>query len=180
VRRFGITTIGFAVVVACALLRPGVAAARSQRNLEYRPDLAWTAAIRLLRVDLGFEIVERDPDARFVIFRYVDGNQSHPGTLEIAERPLEDGRTAVRVIVSVPALPSYVELNLIDRLERKLVEEIGVAPPPPRPSRARAQEREQEERASRREEEREDSREGSEDEAEEGEREGRGEGDDED
>lgn len=128
-----IATVGLVAVMACVAALPGVASARSQRNLDFRPELAWTAALRLLRIDMGFELVERDAEARFVIFSYVDGNHTYPGTLEIAERPLDDGRSGVRVIVSVPSLPSYVELNLIDRLERKLVEEIGAPLPPPRP-----------------------------------------------
>ena len=71
----------------------------------------------------------------FVLFRYENGEESHPGSLEIVERRLDDGRMGIRVIVSVPALPTYVEQNLIDRLERKLCEEVG--PPLPAPERPR-------------------------------------------
>jgi hypothetical protein len=155
--------IGLVAVMACVVSLPGVASARSQRNLDFRPDLTWTAALRLLRIDMGFELVERDAEARFVIFSYVDGNHSYPGTLEIAERPLDDGRSGVRVIVSVPSLPSYVELNLIDRLERKLVEEVGAPPPPPRPRpQATASERNSDRAATRRDDDEDDeAREGS-------------------
>lgn len=112
-------------------LHASSASARSQRDLAYRSELAWTTAVRLLRVDLGFQLVERDQEARFILFRYVEGEHAHPGSLEIVERALEDGRTGVRVIVSVPALPSYVELHLIDRLERKLRDEVGAPLPVP-------------------------------------------------
>jgi len=91
----------------------------------------------LLRIDLGFEVVERDAEARYVIFRYSDGEHSFPATLEIAERPTNLGVPEVTVVISVPAQPTYVELHLLDRLERKLREEMGppVQPtPPPRPA----------------------------------------------
>lgn len=144
--------VGLMAAMVCVVAFPGIASARSQRNLDFRPDLAWTAALRLLRIDMGFELVERDAEARFVIFSYTEGNHTYPGTLEIAERPIEDGRSGVRVTVSVPSLPSYVELNLIDRLERKLVEELGAPPPPQRPrvqasARARDADRRQNEEA---------------------------------
>jgi len=121
------------LLAASLVASPGTASARSSRDLAYQSEVAWMAAVRLLRVDLGFQIVERDQDARFVLFQYVEGQQSHPGSMEIVERTLEDGRIGVRVVVAVPALPTYVELNLIDRLERKLREEVG--PPAPLPPR---------------------------------------------
>lgn len=129
------TYLRIAVILALAapLLRSAPAEARSQRSLPYRSDLAWSTAVRLLRVDMGFDLVERDQDAQFVLFRYTQGENSFPGSLEIVERRLEDGRVGARVVVSVPAMPSYVELHLIDRLERKLTEEVGPPLPVPEP-----------------------------------------------
>ncbi len=117
-------TVSLALALAL-FLQVGVASARSQRNLAYRSEQAWTTAVRMLRVDLGFELVERDHEARFVLFTYEEGEHEFPGSLEVVERQLEDGRIGVRVIVSVPAMPAYIELHLIDRLERKLRDEIG-------------------------------------------------------
>jgi hypothetical protein len=122
-----------ALVLGLVLFTSSIASARSQRNLAYGSDITWTTAVRLLRVDMGFQLTERDSDARFVLFQYSEGEHHFPGSLEIVERQLEDGRLGVRIIVSVPAMPSYVELNLIDRLERKLAEEVG--PPLPVPAR---------------------------------------------
>ena len=120
-----------AVLIACSLSIPGRALARSHRDLPWSADQAWATAVRLLRVDLGFELVERDPDARFIMFRYTRGERQFPGSLEIVERRLDDGRSGVRVIIAVPAMPGYIEEDLIDRLERKLRDEVG--PPMPAP-----------------------------------------------
>ena len=133
------TLISGLLALCVSLLFVSTAQARSQRNLAYRGEIAWTTAVRLLRVDMGFTLDERDSDARFVLFQYNDGEHRFPGSLEIVERQLEDGRLGVRVIVSVPAMPSYVELHLIDRLERKLRDEVG--PPLPIPTRVERERR---------------------------------------
>jgi hypothetical protein len=125
--------IAIGIVLATVVSFPAHAWGRSQRNLSYRADQAWTSVVRLLRVDLGFEIVERDSDAHYLLFRYNSGETSHPGSLELVERTMENGIVGVTVIVSVPELPTYVELNLIDRLERKLRDEIGPPAQPARP-----------------------------------------------
>lgn len=125
--------VAFLVALSVVLLGTQSASARSQRNLSYRADQTWTSAVRLLRVDLGFELLERDADAHYVLFRYNDGEATHPGSIEIVERPMDSGITGVTVIVSIPAMPTYVELNLIDRLERKLRDEVGPPIQPPRP-----------------------------------------------
>lgn len=121
----------FAIFLLITISLPAASFARSQRNLAYRADTTWTTAVRLLRVDMGFELIERDQEAHFVLFRYREGEHEHSASLEVVERSLEDGRLGVRIIVSVPAMPSYVELHLIDRLEQKLRDEVG--PPPPVP-----------------------------------------------
>lgn len=136
-----------------ALLQAREVQARSQRNLAYRPDQTWTTAVRLLRIDMGFEIVERDPEARYIIFTYRQGAQTCTATLEIAERRSELGVEGVTVVVTVPSLPTYVELHLIDQLERKLRREVGTpiqltpppAPPPPAEEEEEPEEEEEEE-----------------------------------
>jgi hypothetical protein len=137
-----ISSILASSVLFLVLVHAPDARARSQRNLPYRADQTWTTAVRLLRVDMGFEIVERDQEARFIIFTYRQGNQNCTATLEIAERLSELGIEGVSVVVSVPAMPTYIELHLIDELERKLRTEVGIpihlTPPEPPPPPARA------------------------------------------
>jgi len=136
-----------AVLLAAIMAFSWDAAARTQRDLPYGVSQAWTTAIRLLRLDLGYEVGERDRDAGFVLFTYLEGETRCPGTLEVVERQLSDGRTGVRVVVTIPAMPSYVEQVLIDRLLRKLRDELGAPLPPPprrRPPPARDAEEERE------------------------------------
>ncbi len=123
-----------AITLSILFVRP--AFGRSHRDLAYQRTIIWNSVVRLLRVDLGFDLVERDQEAGYVLFRYVEGPRSHPGSLELVDRSLPDGRQGVRVVVSVPAMPTYIEQHIIDRLRRKLLEEIG-PPMLPRPAKTR-------------------------------------------
>jgi len=136
--------ITVSLVFSLVFAASGSAWAGSHRDLAYTSNQTWTSAVRLLRLDLGFDLSERDRDAGYVVFTYIEGEQSHTARLELIERTLTDGRQGVRVVVTVPSLPTYVELHLLDRLERKLRDEVGE--PPPRPSRRRAASRRSSER----------------------------------
>jgi len=85
-------------------------------------------------VDMGYEIVERDPDAAYLIFRYQLPGQSKTaapatGTVEIVDA---DGH--VKLFVQIPAMPEYHERVLRDGLVRKLHDEYGIPPRKPAPA----------------------------------------------
>jgi len=120
------------VAVLCSPgLLPGTASARKSQDFTHRYEQVWSAAVRMVRVDLRFQVRDQDPSIGYVLFDYRDtGNRTSPGSIELV-RVQQDGRPAVRVVVQVPQKPSYIEQMLIDRLERKLREEFGEPPPPP-------------------------------------------------
>jgi hypothetical protein len=111
------------------------ARARTTQELAYPQDRVWNAALRLVRVDLGCPLGERDAETGFFLFEYVDGARHFPGSVEIVPARVES-HDGVRVIVQVQAMPSYIERMILDRLQRKLIEDYGQPPrivrPPPR------------------------------------------------
>jgi len=111
------------------LLQAAAAAARTEGTCRYTKVQTYSAALRYLRVDLGYEVVEKDPDAAYLIFRYQPSGQckSASGSIEIVE-----SRDEVKVLVQLPRMPSYHEAMLRDGLLRKLRREYGA---PPRPER---------------------------------------------
>jgi hypothetical protein len=119
--------LGVAVVsIAAGLLLAQGAAARVGGDSEYSKAQTYSGALRYLRVDLGYEVVERDPDAAYLIFRYQPpgpnrGNAT--GTVEIVDT---DGH--VKLFVQIPSMPEYHERVLRDGLVRKLHDEYGVPP----------------------------------------------------
>lgn len=104
------------------------AGARVEGDSEYSKTQTYSGALRYLRVDLGFEVVEKDPEAAYLVFRYQAPGQAKSdslGTVEIVENG-----DHVRLFVRIPRMPEYHERVLRDGLLRKLRDEYG--PPVPR------------------------------------------------
>ncbi|MBX3249440.1 MAG: hypothetical protein KF901_19850 [Myxococcales bacterium] len=120
------------VLLALVFAAPPTADARRSDSHAYRYDQVWSASLRLLRVDYGFPLRDRDENLGYVLFDYVDGGRSVPGSFEVV-RTRQGEREVVRVTVNIPAMPSYVERMILDKLQRKLREEYGEPlPAPPR------------------------------------------------
>jgi hypothetical protein len=117
------------VLVGALALAGMVAARRASARVE--ADSAWSkqqtysTALRYLRVDLGYEITERDPDAAYLLFRYrpAGSKETTGGSVEIVE-----ARGGVKLYVQLPRMPAYHERVLKDGLLRKLREEHGDPP----------------------------------------------------
>jgi len=119
------------ILVAAGLFFAPSATARVGGETEYSKAQAYSGALRYLRVDLGFEVVERDPDAAYLIFRYQPPGQNKSnatGTVEIVDT---DGH--VKLFVQIPSMPEYHERVLRDGLVRKLHDEYGEPPRKPAP-----------------------------------------------
>lgn len=116
-------------------LMPSSALARVQEDLSWSYTQIFQSSIRLVRVDLGCTITERDADAGFLLFEYESNGRTHHGSIELAPTTDRYGVEAVRVVVQIPTLPTYVERMILNRLERKLRDEVGA---PPRARRAPA------------------------------------------
>jgi hypothetical protein len=119
-----------ALAGAAALLSwTAPAGARLEVSSPYTKAQTYSGALRYLRVDLGYEVVERDPDAAYLIFQFVPSGKSAAthGSIEVIE--VED---QIRVIVQLPELPEYREAMLRDGLVTKLATEYGAPPPRPR------------------------------------------------
>ncbi len=112
-----------------ALTLSPVADARVEDSSAYSKTQTFSGALRYLRVDLGYEITERDAEAAYLLFRYVPSGQKEPthGSIEIIEA---DGR--VKVYVQLPKMPEYHERVLSTGLMKKLRSEYG-EPPKPEP-----------------------------------------------
>ncbi|MGC4092102.1 MAG: hypothetical protein QM756_30315 [Polyangiaceae bacterium] len=117
---------------ACLLSSPSLARVEAQSG--YSKPQTFSCALRLLRVDRGYDVVEKDQDAAYVLFRYplAGSKEQASGSLEIVETA-----AGVRVFVQLPRLPEYHEALLRDALLKKLREEYGPPPaksPPPKPA----------------------------------------------
>ena len=117
-----LAALAFATIVA-------VADARVDGASGYSKAQTYSGALRYLRVDLGYEVVEKDPDAAYLIFKYAapGGGKSSAvtGTLEV----IEASGGGVRLFVNLPRMPEYYERVFRDGLMKKLKDEYGAPPP---------------------------------------------------
>ncbi len=111
------------------LAAPPDVAARSLQEASYPSDLVWATAVRFLRVDLRFPVLEKDKEAGYILFDYVQEAKVYKGALELVAFEEASGRAATRVAVSVPDLPRHIEAVLLEKLARKLKEELGSPAP---------------------------------------------------
>jgi hypothetical protein len=115
--------------LALVLLPSASASARASTEYTYRYDQLWQATIRLLRVDLGCQITDRDDDIGFVMFDYPGAaGHVHGGSVELVRTADDHGVEHVRVTVTIPTMPTYVEQHVLTRLGRKLRDDFGLPP----------------------------------------------------
>lgn len=118
-------TLGLALAVA--FLFTGHAEARREQTYPYPFSRVWTAAIRMLRVDFESPITEKDKDSGYFLFTYPDAGKQLPGSVQVIKM-MENGNESVRVVMQLPAMPTYVEQMMLDWLGRKLGQEYGQPP----------------------------------------------------
>jgi hypothetical protein len=134
--RSGRSGRNWAWAVGAVLLVGGLSSqavqARREVTFFYPYSRVWTSAVRLMRVDFGCTITEKDKDDGYFLFEYPDHGKTFPGSVELVAGKEEDVDT-VRVVIQIPAMPSYVEGMMMDRLARKLEQEFGAPKEPKRP-----------------------------------------------
>lgn len=115
------------------LLGASAATGRVEASSSYTKAQTFSGALRFLRVDRGYEVVEKDPEAAYLLFSYPLPGQTKKasGSLEVVETS-----AGVRIYLQLPRLPEYHEALLRDGLLKKLREEYGEPPKkvPPKPA----------------------------------------------
>jgi hypothetical protein len=108
-----------------------VATAKNSRTFDYRFDSIWSSTIRMLRVDRGYKITDKDRDNGYVLFVFpgTGAVKQCPASLEIVPFADERGFRRQRVQLQIAHQPSYIEVNVLDALETKLRDDHGDPPP---------------------------------------------------
>jgi hypothetical protein len=132
----------FAVAVVGLSLGLGLsatAAAEATHNSAYSYSQTFGSTLRLLKVDLNLRVTEVNPDWGYLLFEYTtreSGQRKNRGSFEFVKHSEQ-----LRVTLKLPQLPSYHELVLLTKLERKLAREHGT--PPEKPDNAASKKRDQ-------------------------------------
>lgn len=121
--------LALGLVTSSAVPRPALA--RSEAELTYSREQIFSAALRYLRVDLAYEVTEKDAEAAYLLFSFSApelNQKTARGSIEVVQR-----ERTVRLFVNLPQLPSYHEEVLKRGLLEKLRVEYGEAPAAPEP-----------------------------------------------
>jgi len=136
----GIRARSVALVVGLAaslvVFTGAVADGKSSYDSPYGYDRTWNATLRLVRVDLGLKVIEKDDHNGYVLFEYRSSESSKKtssGSLELIRGSTKSARPDdVRVVAQLPEMPRSHEEVLLDELARKMRTEYG-EPPEVRP-----------------------------------------------
>lgn len=108
----------------------GIASARVEKTLRYSKTQSYNTALRFLRVNQGYKLIEKDLDSGYLLFEYPSEGRSEPtsGSIEVIERGEE-----ISLVVQLPQMPHHHETMLATALLKKLHEDYGEPPSPPKP-----------------------------------------------
>lgn len=128
------TGAGLGLAAAAGIVLSGQqASASASLESAYGFDRTWNCALRLVRVDMGLKVTEKDEQSGYLLFEYKSsesGSKPSAGSLEFI-RPQDPGGP-VRVVAQLPKMPRYHEQALLDSLKRKLRQEYGDPPVVPK------------------------------------------------
>jgi len=119
------------VFISACMLAGAVssATAKTERSTTHSLKKVWPTAVRHIRVDENFAIVEKDRETGYIVFEVKDEGKVYSGALEVV--PTRDGGHPVVLLkLSIHDRPSYMEDAVLDRLLDKLYREHGDGPDP--------------------------------------------------
>jgi hypothetical protein len=121
---------GALVAATCAVLALTALAAHAKSAYEspYGYDRTWNAALRLVRVDNGWKITEKDDASGYLLFEYEspESAKTTPGSIELVRG--RDADSPVSVLAQLARMPHYHEQVLLDALASKMRREYGEPP----------------------------------------------------
>jgi hypothetical protein len=118
------------IVTAVLVVGTTSADAKATCQSPYGYDRTWNAALRLVRVDNGWRVTEKDEANGYLLFEYTSPENKRPaaGSMEF----IRDSDGSVDVVVQISQMPRYHEQVLIDALTAKMRREYGDPPVRPR------------------------------------------------
>ncbi len=123
---------------------PSNAQAQNKRQFSYEFKKVWPTVVRFIRIDEGLKITEKDVETGYVVFEQKYQQKTYTGSVELVPTTDSKGRNAVTVRIRLPKRPSYIADSMVDKLARKLRDDLGAPPAPPKPPPAKATEEEKE------------------------------------
>ena len=135
-RGLPLAALGLGVAASAVVFFAGAEAqGKSSYDSPYGYERTWNAVLRLVRVDLGLKVIEKDDANGYVLFEYrsSESQKGSSGSFELIRGSSTTRPDDVRVVVQITQMPTYHEQMLLDKLAQKMREEYGDAPEPRAP-----------------------------------------------
>ena len=119
--------------LAVTFTASGVASAKANHDSPYTYEQTFGSTLRLLKVDLDFEVTEINAEWGFLTFEYVStesGKRKNRASFTFVK---DEDKRLVHVSLQIPSMPSYHEQLIVTKLRRKLENEHGEPPAEPEP-----------------------------------------------
>ncbi len=128
------TGLGLLVATAIAMGMATLADAKATYESPYGYARTWNAAMRLVRVDNGWKVTEKDEVNGYLLFEYrsLENSKAASGSIELVRGHDQD--ETVSVVVQLPQMPHYHEQVILDGLAAKMRREYGDPPEARRPA----------------------------------------------
>ncbi len=119
-RRFLVVALA---ALGLALSSTTATSAKVTVDSPYTRAQTYNGALRYVRVDQQHEIVEKDVETGYFLFKYKADSSAATASVQVLEA---NGR--VRLVVQIPQYPEYHEQVLTKGIRDKLLEEYGEPP----------------------------------------------------
>jgi len=117
-----------AAVTAALLAAALPASAETKRHVRYPYDWTYSSAIRLLKVDLKSKLEEEDRKLGYILFWYEYNGIKSFASMEFVDVSSEEDGYDINVRLVLEKLPSWVEDDILDKLEDKIKDQYGSPP----------------------------------------------------
>lgn len=126
--------LGLLIATAAALGIATLADAKATYESPYGYARTWNAAMRLVRVDNGWKVTEKDEANGYLLFEYRSLENAKPASGSIELVRSQNADETVSVVVQLPQMPHYHEQVILDGLAAKMRREYGDPPEARHPS----------------------------------------------
>lgn len=96
--------------------------AATERRFDITSEKLWDALVKSIAVDLNYEIVQKDRDVGFVLFRKAGSTVEKPYSAEVIKGDEKKGDKP-RVRINLADRPLYEEILVLDRLTTRVRED---------------------------------------------------------
>ena len=116
------------VLAVLAVVAAGEGAAETKTNLQYPYEWVFSSAVRLVKIDLKGDLEEENKASGYIIFWYEYNGLKSYASMEFVDLTSDENGYSVNVRLVLDKLPSWVEEDLLEKLELKIKDLYGSPP----------------------------------------------------